>query len=110
MYESPVEAIATEMQMQIINQHENAIYQAVQKYDITVDKKELMRALQYDRQQYEKGYKDAVNDIVNMLEELSKEYPYKVVSIYDTYSQYNEAWQDAIDRAIGVIRGGNYGG
>lgn len=109
MYEYPVKFNFGDIQTQIVKQQENEVYMAIQKCGVDVDKEELIRALKYDREQYEKGYEDAVNDIVKMLEELSKEYPYKVVSIYDTYSQYNEAWQDAINRAIGVIRGGNYG-
>lgn len=34
----------------------------------------------------------------NILEEIEAEHPYKVPGNYDSYSQYNEAWQDAIDR------------
>lgn len=34
----------------------------------------------------------------NILEEIEAEHPYKVPGNYDSYSQYNEAWQDAIYR------------
>ena len=43
---------------------ENNILRAVQQQDIHVDKHELLRALQYDRSQYEKGYEDAMTSIV----------------------------------------------
>lgn len=33
-----------------------------------------------------------------ILEEIEAEHPYKVPGNYDSYSQYNEAWSDAIDR------------
>ena len=63
MYESPINM-----------EYENPIYNAVQKelelnvllavqkIHISVDRDELIRALQYDRQQYEKGYADGYYD------------------------------------------------
>lgn len=59
MYESPLSRIYEEIQTKIIEHEENQILQAVQNCGITVDKEELLKALQYDRQQYEKGYADA---------------------------------------------------
>ena len=56
MYESPITLIATEVQMKM----ENDTLQAVQRYGIDVDKDELMKALNYDRGQYDKGFKDGV--------------------------------------------------
>lgn len=43
--------------------------------------------------------------IVEQLEKLRQEYPYKVVGEYDTYSTYNEAWSDCSDRAIAIAKG-----
>ena len=59
MYESPINRICEEIQTKIIEQEENQILQAVKNCGIAVDKEELIRALMYDRQQYEKGYADA---------------------------------------------------
>lgn len=56
MYKSPIEIIYGQMETQM----EGNILRAVQKYDINVDKEELIRALQYDRGQYQKGYRDAM--------------------------------------------------
>ena len=42
--------------------------------------------------------------VIEQLEELGKEHPYKVIGQPNTYSQYNEAWQDCIDRAIGIVK------
>ena len=39
-----------------------------------------------------------MQELENILEEIEAEHPYKVPGNYDSYSQYNEAWQDAIDR------------
>ncbi len=69
MYESPIEAIITEMQVQTIKLAEDDIYRAVQDINVNVDKEELMRALQYDRQQYEKGYADGIRDFAKKLVE-----------------------------------------
>ena len=57
-YESPIRIVAGEM----TNKIEDGIMQVVQSYGIEVDKAELMRALQYDRKQYDKGYYDGKND------------------------------------------------
>lgn len=59
MYESPIELLVTEIQHQIVKQLDEEIYKAVLNYVPNVDKEELIRALQYDRGQYEKGYADA---------------------------------------------------
>ena len=54
MYESPIKIIYGQMQTQM----EGEILKAVMSTDIQVDKEELIRALQYDRKQYECGFID----------------------------------------------------
>ncbi len=54
MYKSPIEIVHTGMQVQM----ENGIMKAVQDVGINVDKDELLKALAYDREQYQKGYAD----------------------------------------------------
>ena len=46
------------------------------------------------------------DNVIEQLEKLEKEHPYKVIGQPDAYSQYNEAWQDCIDRAIGIVKRG----
>lgn len=58
MWESPINIIYKNVEESL----ENGILKAIQKTDIIVDKKELVKALQYDRDQYRKGYEDAVLD------------------------------------------------
>lgn len=60
-YKSPIEVVVDEMHSQIMCDYENGIMKAIQRYNINVDKDELIKALQYDRQQYEKGYQDGLN-------------------------------------------------
>ena len=45
---------------QLQTKYDGEIMKAVQKCEIVVDKDELIKALRYDRQQYEKGYHDAM--------------------------------------------------
>lgn len=59
-YQSPIDIIMHDMQMKT----EDEICKAVQKVGINVDKDELIRALQYDRKQYQKGYADRDAEIV----------------------------------------------
>ena len=54
MYESPIKIITGQMK----TNYEDAIYCAVQNVGINVDREELLKALEYDRGQYEKGFDD----------------------------------------------------
>lgn len=67
MYKSPIDIAYKEMELQIekcAKQLDEDIYTAIMQYDIIVDEKELLRALQYDRNQYEKGYSDGKADAI----------------------------------------------
>lgn len=56
MYDSPIRLAVSKM----ASQFNDDIYNAVVKTGIDVDKDELVRALNYDRNQYEKGYRDGL--------------------------------------------------
>lgn len=60
MYKSPIEILTTDIQTQIDKGLEEEVFKAVVSVGINVDKEELLRALQYDRSQYQKGYFDGV--------------------------------------------------
>ena len=71
MYKSPIDIAYKGMELQLekcAKQLDEDIYKAIMHYDINVDEEELLRALSYDRNQYEKGYADgkaeAMADIV----------------------------------------------
>lgn len=55
-YKSPIQLIVGSIRRQM----DGGILKAVQECDIRVDRDELLRALQYDRGQYEKGYADGI--------------------------------------------------
>lgn len=59
-YQSPIELIQTQMEGRLIG----TIYEAVMNVGVNVDKEELLKALQYDREQYQKGYKDRDDQLV----------------------------------------------
>lgn len=58
MYKSPIEIITE----QIKTNYENAIYSAVQNVGINVDREELLKALEYDRGQFDKGWEEGFHD------------------------------------------------
>ena len=74
MYQSPISIYETAMET-IIEQRENAIFAKVQDaFDVQVDKAELIRALQYDRGQYEKGFRDGLESARTWIP-VSERYP-----------------------------------
>lgn len=60
-YKSPIDVIRGAIETQF----ENNVYKAVQQYGISVDKDELIKALKYDRGQYEAGYMDGRLSAIN---------------------------------------------
>ena len=60
MYVSPIEVIMKDLK----ESFDANILKAIQGYDINVDKDELVKALSYDRDQYNKGYEDAKKDVL----------------------------------------------
>ena len=63
MYEPPIQVITEGF----LRQLEGDAHRVVEGYGITIDKDELMRALQYDRNQYQKGYEDGQKDALEAL-------------------------------------------
>lgn len=62
-YQPPIELDQADTIMESIeNQLCEYVIRAVQEVGITVDKDELLKALAYDRDQYEKGYADGKRD------------------------------------------------
>lgn len=66
MYNSPItiiESTIDSLSKTIIKQKDDAIFAEIQSsFGVDVDKEELLRALHYDRQQYDKGYADGKRD------------------------------------------------
>ena len=77
MYESPISLLVSDMEHQIRDEQERCILEAVQRVGVTVDKEELIKALQYDRRQYESGYRAALlkfrDRLLGMVDAIAKE-------------------------------------
>ena len=56
MYESPINAYFGEVETKF----NGAVFKAIQSVGIDVNKDELIKALAYDREQYERGYHDGL--------------------------------------------------
>lgn len=82
MYKSPIDIIISDIQIRAREQQEKQIYEAVQKVGVNVDKTELIKALNYDREQYHKGFLDGyIDGIIAFAEDV------KALFIYD--NQYD---------------------
>ena len=67
MYKSPIEICVRHMQNEIDSVVENEVYKTILDVGVYVDKEELIRALQYDREQYAKGYRDGIQEFAERL-------------------------------------------
>jgi len=64
-WESPV-TITQEIASQIARDTDDYIMSEIYKTGVTVNKEELIKAINYDRDQYNKGYCDGFNTAVEM--------------------------------------------
>lgn len=92
MYESPIEIIVGEM----TTEWENGILKAVQNYNVDCNKEELIRALAYDRDQYQKGFEDGRPKWIPCSERLPEEGLYVVTNKWHhidfLYYQRGRGW------------------
>lgn len=71
-YESPITRIVADLQEQREEQEWNYLRcRITEKIGYGIDKDELIKALNYDRGQYEKGYRDAIRRIIGIVENVS---------------------------------------
>lgn len=66
MYEPPINII-DDIVSTINKQLEEGVYKVVCSHYIDVNKGELIRALRYDRDQYDKGYRDGIRKVVEKI-------------------------------------------
>ena len=67
MYLSPIKKIYGELQIQMVQEDERMVMKAVRKVGVNVDKGALIKALEYDRNQYTKGYEDGKNEVLDKI-------------------------------------------
>lgn len=68
MYESPITQYIGEMQTKMEN---DLMVTVQQEFGYKIDRDALLRALKYDRDQYQKGYNDAFMNIVEELKRIA---------------------------------------
>lgn len=64
MYKSPIEIKWNDIVSDAVEKADEYIVSFVQQVGVNVDKDELIKALEYDRRQYEKGWNDRDSEIV----------------------------------------------
>ena len=103
MYKSPIEVFQTGIEYQL----ENEIMSMVQKYGIAVDKDELLRALNYDRDQYDRGYADGK---IAAIEELvrCKDCKYCFHYIRPNYERYECEYHGTSDEVVDYVQPTHY--
>ena len=70
-YQSPIEVTMSQMRFEQEKRLEDEVFKAIQDIGVTVDKDELIKALQYDRDQYCRGFIDGyTGDIDKMRQEV----------------------------------------
>ncbi len=87
-YQSPIEIIAKEVQTKI----ENDCVALCQQYGFHIDKDELSRALSFDRNQYDKGFKDGYDQALNEIKELTEK--------IETYKNAYRIMSDALENEV----------
>lgn len=86
-YEPPIQAFIGQMRIDHERTLERETIKAVRTIDVTVDKEELIKALQYDRNQYEKGYINGYNaKAFDVAEEIFAEIERMCI---DTFGNFN---------------------
>lgn len=111
MYKSPIDITVETICNDIAKQQENAIYQCVIKQGIHIDKEELIRALQGDRNQYDIGAHDGIRHFAR---KLSNEITNAIESNYSAIAEriskhkvnrYEDSLCRAWDAKIDALRG-----
>lgn len=89
-YESPITVHTRAIKDSFIEQQEGAIFRAVLDIGVEVNKEELIKALKYDRQQYETGFMHG----------------YKTASSYTTHEKaYQDGWDAALEHVMKMLKG-----
>lgn len=97
-WESPITKVYGDIHNEIIRQdEENYICAIEQAIGYRVDKDELIKALQYDREQYDKGYKDGSKEtFIEELERIKAEIGKEFVDLQDG----SEEWRSFVNESV----------
>lgn len=116
MYQSPIEITRTvdDIVTKINEKQDETVVHACMRVGVNVDKDELLKALSYDRHQYEKGYVDGRSDERKESKWISAEerHPKDGDSVLVTVEGWDkgELFERDVDYAVYVGHGGYIGG
>ena len=99
MYESPIKLSVTEPIYKAMQDEQGkAVVQAVQRIGVDVNEQELIKALAYDRGQYEKGYYDGVkaSKWISVEERLPEKIRASYLCLTDTGYHCQVRWTDNV--------------
>ena len=102
MYESPINVYIEQAVKKIEEQRDNEIcHYITEKFNVDVSREELIKALNYDRNQYDKGYMDGMKDATELLDFI---YCNQLDMIEQCFDLKNEVWtiRDLIEK-YGII-------
>lgn len=106
MYNSPIAifSVAEEIVNQITEEKNRIIMESINKVGIDINKEELIRALSYDRNQYNKGYADGCEEEHKKLKEAIEKVKNtaKGLIIRDSYG---EGYMDGLLLCIDILEG-----
>ena len=93
-YESPIEFIYNEVVPEIEMKQEEMVMQAVMQCGVVVkDADELVKALKYDRDQYNAGAKDAMRHACKAMAKYCAEHCYYTKYYYSRYKDVDEVME-----------------
>lgn len=97
-YQSPIVTFTEEVSTKIAEEFDRHIFKAVLNTGVTVDRDELIKALRYDRGQYEKGFHDGFSSAKVRGEwvGVADDYVEEVFNIWSCSccGKYYSEWQD----------------
>lgn len=92
MYESPINIVekSEEINSSLGEMLDNYVMSVVRSYGVDVNKEELVKALKYDREQYDKGFKDGF------------EYGVEAEGLKYERGQYSKGYMDGYEHGIEI--------
>ena len=101
-YISPIELTLKRISEELIEKQEGQVMQAIYQQGITVNKEELIKALAYDRHQYEQGFRDGQKSMKEALKKeiTANQYLLSARNNSIDYGMFTTGIMQAIDNAM----------
>lgn len=106
IYQSPIEEGIQKIISEENLKQEGLILSECYKIGVDINKEELIKALIYDRQQYQKGYADGINEVILQLEAEIESSDKYIREYEDTEKQrcFNQGLRAALKAVKGIGR------